>query len=103
MKIRMDDVDRARQVLELPERASMQEIKDSYKRLISLWHPDTCTMDKEKCQEMTRRIIEAYSVIRHYCSQYEYSFSRQEVERYISREDWWKQRFGDDPLWSSRS
>jgi hypothetical protein len=33
-----------------------------------------------------------------YCNRYEYSFSRQEVEKYLSAEEWWYKHFGQEPL-----
>lgn len=89
----------ARRVLDLPERATMEEIKSAYRRAVSRWHPDRCRGDREKCQEMTQEINAAYRVIKDYCANYQYSFAREEVENYISEEEWWKKRFGSGPLW----
>ena len=93
------DILEAKELLGLPERASMDEIKSSYRRLISLWHPDRCREDKDKCEEMTRKIITAYGIIVSYCEAYQYSFTEEEVKRYLSAEEWWFERFGNDPLW----
>jgi len=51
---------------------------------------------------MTKKIIEAYKVIISYCEQYKYSFEEDEVKKYLSDEEWWFERFGDDPLWGNR-
>lgn len=48
---------------------------------------------------MTRRIISAYQTLLSYCQQYRYSFSEEIVKTQQSPEDWWFERFGDDPLW----
>ncbi len=93
------DILEARELLGLPERASMDEIKSSYRRLVSLWHPDRCREDKERCDEMTRKIIAAYEIIAAYCENYRYSFTEEEVRRYLSAEEWWFEKFGNDPLW----
>ena len=37
----------ARNILGLPESATMHEIKDNYRRLINKWHPDKCFEDKK--------------------------------------------------------
>jgi DnaJ-class molecular chaperone len=89
----------ARKLLELPERATMNEIKSNYRNLIKKWHPDKCGASKEKCAEMTGKIIRAYKIILDYCRYYKYSFSEEEVKNYLSDEEWWFERFGEDPLW----
>jgi len=91
----------ARKLLELPERATMEEIKSSYRELIQRWHPDRCKGDKEKCKEMTTMIIAAYRIINDYCNAYKFSFSKKEVGRYISAEEWWLDRFGGIHLWEN--
>jgi len=95
------DILEARKTLNLPERASMQQIKSNYRKLMSQWHPDKCKENGDECQEMSRRITAAYEVIVVYCEHYEYSFAKEEVKRYISPEDWWSEKFGTDPLWGN--
>ncbi|MBE1425942.1 curved DNA-binding protein CbpA [Desulfomicrobium macestii] len=90
----------AKAVLELPDRASLGEIRTSYISLLKRWHPDTCTEGKEKCSEMTQRIVSAYRTVCAYCEAYEYSFDDQELRRHLSNEEWWLEKFGEDPLWS---
>jgi DnaJ-class molecular chaperone len=97
--LKYKDILEAKELLGLPERASMDEIKSSYRRLIGLWHPDRCREDKDKCEEMTRKIITAYGIIVGYCEAYKYSFAEEEVKRYLSAEEWWFKKFGNDPLW----
>lgn len=89
----------AKKLLNLPERASMNEIKSNYRRLITRWHPDKGNDDIEKCHEMTKKLTAAYKTIMQYCDQYKYSFTEEEVKKYLSDEEWWFERFGTDPLW----
>ncbi len=89
----------ARKILQLSDSATMEEIKDSYRRLITKWHPDRCVEEKEACLEMTNKIISAYKVILNYCINYKFSFSRKEVEKYITGEEWWIRQFGQGPGW----
>lgn len=96
-----DKIFSARKILELPESATMESIKASYRRLLARWHPDTCEGNKDVCAEMTRNIISAYQTIMEYCLQYQYSFSEDTVRRHRSPEEWWFERFGDDPLWGN--
>ena len=93
----------ARTILELSERASMEEIKTNYRRLINEWHPDKCRKNPEQCSEMTKKIISAYRIIIAYCDQYKFSFAKEEIKNYLSEEEWWFERFGDDPLWGKNT
>lgn len=84
----------------LSERASLEEIKTNYRALILKWHPDRCHADREKCKAMTTKIIAAYKIINDYCKNYKFSFSKEEVSNYLSAEEWWFERFGNNPLWN---
>lgn len=95
------EINAAREILQLPQVATMDEIKAHYRRLLTQWQPDKSREDTERCAEMTRRIISAYQAVLNYCQQYRYSFSEETVKQHQSPEDWWFERFGDDPLWGS--
>jgi preprotein translocase subunit Sec63 len=97
--IKYQDIIDAKELLNLPERVSMEEIKSNYRKLIMQWHPDKCRSNNEKCNEMTKKLTSAYKTILLYCNQYKYSFTKEEVEKYLSVEEWWFERFGNDPLW----
>ena len=89
----------ARKILELSESATMEEIKQQYKKLMKKWHPDGCRENPETCEKMSRKVIEANRIILEYCTNYRFSFSREAVEKNASEDSWWLQRFGDDPIW----
>jgi DnaJ-class molecular chaperone len=89
----------AKKTLGLPDHASMQEIKANFRSLISRWHPDTCRGDSRKCEEMTKKILDAQKIIMAYCAQYTYAFTEQEIKKYLSDDEWWEARFGNDPVW----
>lgn len=91
----------AKELLNLPERASMEEIKSRYRRLITQWHPDKCNENTETCNEMTKKLNAAYKTIMLYCEEYKYSFAKEEIKKYLSVEEWWSQKFGNDPLWGN--
>lgn len=92
-------INEARIILGLPERATMEEIKANYRALIQKWHPDKCKTNNEKCKEMTTKIIGAYRIINDYCNNYKFSFSEKEVGNYLTAEEWWLKRFGGNSLW----
>ncbi len=93
------EIDEARKLLELPEHATMKEINSAYRRLLRKWHPDRSAGCNGQGAEMTRRLIGAYETLVAYCRDYRYSFTEEEVSSYVSGEDWWMKRFGNDPLW----
>ncbi len=95
------EIDEARKVLELPERATMREVQANYRRLIAKWHPDACSEKKDLCIEMTRKLIAAHEILLAYCKNYRFSFAEEEIEKFSAGDDWWIRRFGDDPLWGS--
>lgn len=101
MKTKYEIITEAREILELPEYATMPQIKENYKRLIKKWHPDKNANDKEIYEENAKKIIEAYKTIIAYCKNYRYSFSKEEVEKYIKDQEWWFKRFGNDPIWGN--
>jgi len=98
-KDRYKEITKARKVLHLPEKANMKEIKERYKDLVRKWHPDKGGESVEQCNEMTKEINTAYHVVLSYCSEYKFSFTKEEVMKYLSTEEQWMERFGNDPIW----
>lgn len=94
-----EKISEARKVLQLPERATLKEVKTNYRRLLKRWHPDTCQESKRKCKEMTEVIVSAYETVMDYCRHYRFSFFEKDVRDNLSAQDWWHERFGSDPLW----
>lgn len=88
----------ARKVLGIPEQATLSEIKASYRKLIKKSHPDINPENKDQCDEMTKKIVNSYAIILGYCKRYRISFSQEEVKKYLSEEEWWNERFGNDPI-----
>ena len=68
---RYQEITEARTLLELAERATMEEIRSNYRRLMRKWHPDHCTGDPEHCRKMAQRLSAAYAVIVAYCNHYQ--------------------------------
>ncbi|OGR06654.1 MAG: molecular chaperone DnaJ [Deltaproteobacteria bacterium RIFOXYD12_FULL_50_9] len=100
MKNTYKEITSARVLLELPEQATLTEIRNNYRKLIRKWHPDRCREDAALCQEMSVRLNSAYKLLTTYCRQYKFSFSKAEVQNYATDEEWWMDRFGNDPLWA---
>ncbi len=94
-----EEITKARQILDIPEQASISTVTQKYKDLLKKWHPDRCGEDKRLCEEKTRDILYAGKLLINYCNQYPVSFSRDDVDRLISPEEFWNKKFGNDPLW----
>ena len=95
-------IDLARQLLKLGDRATLGEMKRAYHRMSKRYHPDSITdSDKEKNEEVMYQLTEAYELLMRYTREYRFPLSPGEGDAY-DPEDWWMDRFGEDPLWSNR-
>ena len=77
-----DKIDRARQLLELNEEASIEEVKIAYRRLAQKYHPDKCSEKQKKtCEKKFREITEAKNEISKYCLGFKISFKKDDVNK----------------------
>jgi len=77
-----EQIDRARKLLGLGEAATLEEIKQAYRRMAVLYHPDGCPEErKAECEELMKRLNEAYELLLDYCARYRYSFDKESVRR----------------------
>ncbi|MFC2060972.1 J domain-containing protein [Elusimicrobiota bacterium] len=95
------NISQAKRLLGLEEKATLKEIRDSYRKLSLKYHPDRCDENrKKKCEEKFKKINNAYDIIMDYCAGYRYSFYdetieendpdkeyREHMERFYG--DWW--------------
>jgi hypothetical protein len=88
-----DEIDRARRLLELSERASIKDIKAAYRNMCKRWHPDTVSDDSEGTERM-KEVNGAYRLLMEFCENYPCSFLPSKVESF-DPEKWWYQRFGE--------
>jgi len=99
MKLSAADIKRAKEILELGDKATLKEIKAVYRSLSKQWHPDKCgKKDKKECHRKMKEINWAHKVIMKYIEDYHYSFAEEKIEE-DSPEARWKKQFGRDPLW----
>lgn len=90
----------ARELLDLGSMASLEEIKLAYRRKAKAHHPDLSGSSPEALAgaiEM-HRLTEAYQTLTSYCYSYRISLEPDQ-ESQLDDEEWWMQRFGNDPLW----
>lgn len=87
---------KAKTLLGLSDKATLFEVKQRYRNLMQLWHPDKNPDEQESSQQMSVQINEAYKVILDYCKHYEYSFKEEDIkDNAASPHEWWESRFGD--------
>ncbi len=94
-----DDIKRiswAAKVLNLPERATSKMIKNSYRNMVKIWHPDRCEKEISECENMIKKINEAYKILMQYIKDYKYPLSEEAIR---DEEAFLMERFGEDPIW----
>ena len=75
-----EEIDRARRLLGLGERATLKEIKRAYRQKAFQYHPDTRASSSSD-EHMIRDLNWAYKVLLDYCANYSYSFTEEDVAR----------------------
>jgi len=96
-KSEWEDVFEAKELLGLGDRATLGEIKRSYRRKCKEYHPDLVGDDKAKGDVM-RKLTRAYDVLMKHYNQFRIPLVPMDGET-LEPEDWWMDRFGQDPLW----
>ncbi len=90
-------IEQARDLLLLGDHATLGEIKRAYHQLSKEHHPDIVGGDEDK-EEVMYRLTAAYELLMNYCREYRFPLAPDENSIYDA-EDWWLDRFGQDPLW----
>lgn len=90
-------IDKARKILGLDQKATLEEIRKTYRNLVKKNHPDShFGEDKAAYERKTAQINRAYKLIMDYVSQFEISFEKDTVEQYDPERA--TKRFKDDWL-----
>ena len=93
-----EEITRAAQLLELGDRATMDEIKKSFRRLSKQHHPDVKKTSEESAQKVEmHKLTEAYHLLLEYCANFSFPLAPGEDEP-LEGEDWWFERFGQDQI-----
>ena len=93
-------IEQARELLKLDDRATLGEMKRAYHRMSKKYHPDR-SAETEENSEIMYRITEAYELLMRYTKEYRFPLTPGDDDIYDA-EDWWMDRFGQDPLWSNQ-
>ena len=90
----------ARDLLGLEKKATLAEIKKAYRRMSKKHHPDLASKNKtaSNSQIEMHQIITAYEVLLDYCENFRFPLTMEDPDS-LDGEDWWMDRFGQDPLW----
>jgi len=94
-------IEEAKKLLGLGEKATQGEMKRAYYSLSKKHHPDTAEQNHSSDEDMMSRLTDAYNLLMRYCDEYRFPLSKPDGDIYDA-EDWWMDRFGQDPLWSRR-
>ncbi|MCB2183508.1 MAG: DnaJ domain-containing protein [Desulfobulbaceae bacterium] len=95
-------IEAARELLALGEKATLAEIKDAYRRMSKKYHPDLAKKNRVSENRIhMHEVTEAYRILIRYCRNYRFPLVKQDDEQ-LEPEDWWFDRFGQDPLWGKK-
>ncbi len=91
----------AKRLLGLPDQATLAQIKQAYRSLCKKHHPDLADNSDPDAEDESvemHRLTAAYQTLINYCTKYLFPLVPGE-DQPLEGEDWWMDRFGDDPLW----
>ncbi len=75
-------IEEARKLLGLGEDVTLEELKQAYRRLALIYHPDRCKGEnKKEYEEIFKNIGHANDILLAYCAGYRYSFKEKDVKR----------------------
>ncbi|MEJ2700459.1 MAG: J domain-containing protein [Desulfuromonadales bacterium] len=89
------ELHQALRIFNLPDRASLKEIKARHRALAKRCHPDT---GQAADSDRLRQVNAAYRTLLEYCSEYRFSFSREEFFEQ-NPEERLRQQFAQDAYW----
>ncbi len=103
-KKQWQEITAARDLLGLEDKATRAEIKKAYRRMSKKHHPDLASKNKpgDNSQIEMHQIITAYEVLLDYCESFRFPLTMEDPDS-LDGEDWWMDRFGQDPLWGKGS
>ncbi len=91
----------AKELLGLEDRATLAEMKKAYRRMCKLHHPDVNGGKSSGDDDIIMQLTQAYGILMGHYTKYKVPLVPGLVEE-IDPEDWWLDRFGQDPLWGKK-
>jgi uncharacterized membrane protein len=96
LKGKWEKLEEARKILKLPKKTTRKEIIENYRKLAKEYHPD-----HGGSEELIKKLNYAYELLMEYCDNYIINLETPE-EVSSSPEEWWFDRFGEDPIWGKK-
>ncbi len=87
-----------KELLQLGDRATLSDIKLAFRLFSKRHHPDIAG-DSDENRAMMQLVTEGYQALLAYCAQYEFPLVLEDNALEVDDEDWWLNRFGQDPVW----
>lgn len=77
-----NEIDEARRLLGLGEKATLKEIGSAYRKMAFRHHPDKHRgADSPEHEEIMKRLNWAYKLLLQYCHDYKYTFREEDIAR----------------------
>ena len=76
-----EEIDKARNLLGLWDRATLKEIKQAYRKMTFRYHPDRKTQVGAEGDDMMKQLNWAYKLLLDYVSKYSFSFTKEDVAK----------------------
>ncbi|MCK5069712.1 MAG: J domain-containing protein [Desulfocapsa sp.] len=95
-----EDIFEAKELLGLGDRATLGEVKRSYRSKCKENHPDIVGDDRAK-GDLMRKLTRAYDVLMSHYNQFRIPLIPLDGDT-LEPDDWWMDRFGQDPLWGKK-
>lgn len=94
-----NEIDEARRLLGLGEAASLEEIKQAYRKMAFRHHPDRKEYSlSSEDEEVMKKLNWAYKLLMEYCSRYKYTFREEDMARVYPYAEYlrkWKEAMRD--------
>jgi DnaJ-class molecular chaperone len=82
------EIDKARRLLGLGEKATLKEIKQAYRKMAFRSHPDRKGQAGNEKDDMMKQLNWAYKLLLDYVANYSYSFTEEDVAKYYPYEEY---------------
>jgi DnaJ-class molecular chaperone len=80
--IKFKELKKAKEVLGLPNKASLFEIKNACYELVQEYHPDKqINSNKDDLNGKMKELNKAYEILIEYCNHYKFSFDRKDFRK----------------------
>lgn len=76
-----EEIEKARKLLGLRDRATLEEIKQAYRKMAFRYHPDGKAQVGAEDDDMMKQLNWAYELLLHYISKYSYPFTEEGVAK----------------------